>query len=168
MKALVVAAGGGENTDWVAPLHPEWAIFIDRTPDRPGRDAAAYLDWIVSYYRDLPDEIVLCQGDPFDHDCQFITHLSDPEIRWYGTKLGCSWDGNIQWKTNLHSWCDVLGLKKRSIYEFIQGAQYRLTPDQIRNRPLEFWEALLALTWVNPRAAWDYERLAPEIYNVIL
>lgn len=168
MKALVIAACNGENTDWSIPLYPEWEVFIDRTEHPPGRDTYVYLNWIVQYYRDLPDEVVFAHGNPFDHDPNFLSNLANPEVRWYGWKATCDKTGLPQWDTNLDSWCDVLGLERQLTYQFIAGAHYRITADQIRSRSLAFWVAMLKLTEVNKKAPWDYERLWPLVYGITL
>lgn len=167
-KALVVAACNGENTDWALPFSPEWMVFIDRTEHPPGRDTFVYLNWIVQYYRDLPDEVVFAQGKPLEHDPNFLSNLDNPEVRWYGWIADCDKTGLPQWDTNLDAWCEVLGLEIPERYRFIAGAQYRLAADQIRNRSLAFYTALLNLTEVNMKAPWDYERLWPLIYRIDL
>lgn len=168
MKALVVAACNGENTDWTKSLASEWMLFIDRTKNPLGRDAYVYLDWIVHYYRDLPDEVAFAQGNPFDHDPNFLANLANPEVRWYGWKSSCNGKGLPQWETNLDAWCDVFELPRQISYVFIAGAQYRVAAEQIRNRSLSFWTALLKLTEVNHKTPWDYERLWPLIYGIEL
>lgn len=167
-NALVVAACNKEDIAWTEPLVADWMVFIERTYRPPGREVYAYLTFITSYYRDLPEEIVLVQGDPFGHDHDFIAHLSDPLVRWYGMVAGCPYHCKPQWDDNLHSWCDVLGLEKKDHYRFIAGAQYRVTAEQIRSRPLALWKTLLELCEVNPKTPHTIERLWAELFGITL
>jgi hypothetical protein len=60
----------------------------------------------------------------------------------------------------------VLGLENRSIYEFIAGAQYRVTAKQIQSRPLSFWKSLLELCDTNEKTPWVCERLWPDLFQI--
>ncbi len=198
MKTLVVAANNRENTDWTEQVK-DWDIMIYNEPYRThsvqgwapyininhhpaGRETDTYLDWICNNYGGDWDEVVVAQGHPFDHDPEFIAHLSDPAIRYYGPLESCDPDGmpRIEWAM-LDSWCRLLGLTPQPRYHFVAGAQYRLTREQIATRSLDFYKAIYYLTKIpanqglypgtnmlgNP-AAYSLERLWSLIWNINL
>jgi hypothetical protein len=134
-----------------------------------GREAHTYLHHIVANYHRLPPEMVFCQGNPFDHDRDFIAHFMDPTHLWFGAISGCPSSGYPHMDdAYLDEHCRVLGLPKQGEYKFAAGAQYRVTAEQIRSRPIEFYECLLALTKLMPRLPYSLERLWPLIWGIKL
>ncbi len=182
-KTLVVAANNGEDTTWIDNVDKEWHVQLFTHYRPAGREADTYLGWIVVKYDTLPEEVTFCHGHPFDHDPEFITHLSDPAIRYYGMTEHCNPDGmpRVEW-CPLNCWCQMLGLPIQTRFHFVAGAQYRLTREQILLRSLDFYKALYYLTkiqedrsgyeghWNVPesRSAYVLERLWPLIWNLTL
>lgn len=123
---------------------------------------------------------MVAQGDPFYHDPDFIAHLDDPTVRYYGMTETCDQSGmpRIEWAM-LDAWCRILGLTPEPSYRFVAGAQYRLTKEQLTTRSLDFYRALYYLTKIpadqseyahtnmppNP-SAYSLERLWMKIWNV--
>ncbi len=183
MKTLVVAANNNEDTTWLDKVPQEWFVQLFTNYRPAGREADTYLGWIVVKYDTLPDEVVLCHGHPFDHNPDFIAHLDDPNIRYYGMTEHCDPVGmpRVEW-CELDAWCRVLGLPVQTRYQFVAGAQYRLTKEQIQSRSLDFYKTLYYLTkiqedrsdyephWNVPesRSAYVLERIWPLIWNVKL
>ncbi len=181
MKTLCVAANNGENTDWTKQVEG-WEIEVYTNYHPAGRETDTYLRYITVYYNELPEEVAFCHGYPFDHDPEFIPHLSDPGVRYYGMTEHCDANGmpRIEWAM-LEAWCNVLGLTPQLRYHFVAGAQYRLTREQILSRSLDFYKAIYYLTKIpantsaylgtnmptNP-SAYALERLWPLIWNLNL
>src|SRR3954467_6181885 len=94
MNALVVAACNLEDTSWLNTLPVgKWTWWISDEFHPKGREAYAYLEHLL-FMVNLTDDVVLCQGNPFSHDKDFITHLDDPNIRYYGEVHECSNTGS--------------------------------------------------------------------------
>lgn len=177
MNALIVAKYR-EDIGWLDGIPDGFEVCVGNKGDEIhearnmlniGREANTYLDFIVKCYRRLRGDLVLCQGNPFDHDKDFIAHLGDESVRWYGPISGCPSSGEPHMDdAYLDEHCRVLGLPILGDYKFVAGAQYRLTAGQIHSRPLEFYKALLALTFINPRAPYVLERLWPSIWGIEL
>jgi hypothetical protein len=136
------------------------------------REAYAYLSFIVSYYHELndDDEVIFCQGNPFQHGGDFIEDIKSGKII-FGSKY--SEDPGGWGKTHglpMHSYCDVMGLPRQETYYFIPGAQFRVTIKQIRSRPSSFYVALLNLCQLPKptKIAWVLERLWPLIFDIDL
>lgn len=178
----IIVARFNEDISWLADLHEQYIAFVYEkgtpqpwTPkwailNNSGREAGTFLYFITTHYNQLvDDEYIFCQANPFDHDKDFLEHIKDPEIRTYGAILGCDPNGQPQcdW-TDLHSLSKVLGLPLMDEYRFVQGSQFRLTAEQIKNRPIEFYEACLAITKINELSPYCFERLWNEIFGLNL
>lgn len=178
MKHLVVAALNEENTSWIKDVTGEWfqSVFTNFRP--PGRESYAILTKIISSYdyTEPDDEFVFVQGDPFAHDREFLQHLADPAMRAYGIRWKCNlasqpYDNPLQPDSFrvCNSFCDALGIpRQESAFDFVLGAQMRVTGVQIKAHPVEFYQAMLSLTYVNPKCPWIYERLLPTIFGIAL
>ncbi len=104
MKTLVVAANNNEDTTWTKQVQG-WTAEVYTIYRPAGRETDTYLNYIVCYYHELPDEVAFCHGYPFDHDPEFITHLYDPAIRYYGMTEHCDANGmpRVEW-CELDAW----------------------------------------------------------------
>lgn len=159
---IVVAANNHEDISWTK----DYQCHINFQFNPLGRESHTYLDWILT--GEMVDEVVFCQGNPFNHDPDFLEHLNDPEIRYYGEVHDCDKNARPSYSAHMHSWCDVLGLEKRALWQFVAGAQYRVTYDQIRRHSQNFYSAMLQLANIEPDSPWIFERLWPLIWNVKL
>ena len=122
MKTLVIAAHNNENLDWVKNLadawhYPDnqggWHRHIYDVQRPAGRESHAMLSFILELYgyQIKPgDEIVFAQGNPFDHDPDFILHLNCGEPNHFGVIHQCDGNSGPQYEANLDAWCDVLHL----------------------------------------------------------
>lgn len=179
----IVVARCNEDVQWVNNIQ-DWYYYVYnkgesyaglpsyRLLNNIGREAHTYLEWIVeaiSCSSPLPDEVVFCQGHPFDHDPAFIAHLSDDSVRHYGPVMDCTPDGGPHMGDGmLHEYCHVLGLPIQPSYRFVAGAQFRLRAEQITAHPLAFYEALLAITKIDHRSPYRLERLWGLIFGLVL
>ncbi len=177
MKLLVVASYT-EDLEWIPKVPDGWVKVIYSKGDKGfvalpnvGREAHTYLHDIVTHYAFYKSgaEAVFCQGNPFDHDPDFIAHLSDASIRAYGMVMDCAPDGGPHMADAfLHEYCRVFDLPIQTRYRFVAGAQFRVRGEQITAHPLAFYEALLALTKIKPRAPYSLERLWGTIFGLDL
>ncbi len=186
-KPALVVALCHENPWWIEQLREHFWVRIykkgdnkgewDYTLPNVGREAHTYFWHIVNFYSGLRGDTIFCQGDPFGHDTEFLTKVLDPAIRTYGMTLDSEPDGGpqVHW-CPLHAYCEVLGLPKLDIYRFAQGAQFRVSAEQIHARPLEFYKAALGLCSLKEvdggvggsPAPWVFERLFDVIFGLNL
>lgn len=171
MTAALVIARHKEDVSWTEKLHVGLIpLVITKTVDVPniGREAGTYFHFIVENYNSMQGEFIFCQGNPFDHDPDFIRTSADPLIRTYGAMLTCDPSGQpqVDW-TDIHSFCKVLGLPLVDHYKFIQGAQFKVHAEQIKRRPKSFYDACLAITKIEDnKSAWIFERLFCTIFGM--
>lgn len=167
MKTLVVARLNNEDVSWMSQVDPSWANIVYDQFHPNGREAFAWLLYLTSYRQRMrnDDEIIFAQGNPFDHDPDFLAHIDDPSVAIFGTIHDCDSNSAPAYTAPLHSWCDVFGLDKPEIFEFVAGAQFRVFGRQVNTHSLQFYKALFNLTFVNPKAAWIIERLWPVIFK---
>lgn len=88
-KMTMVVARYNENLDWLKEVPwnyivynkgedlPAWIKNEIKLQDNIGREAYAYLTYIVDNYDTLPDYIIFAQGYPFDHSRDFIKKIND-------------------------------------------------------------------------------------------
>ncbi len=169
MNKLIIAACNGESLDWTDRCKG-WDIIPNYEVQPAGREAYVYLDYIVFHYPWLNGDHVFVQGNPLDHDKDFLYHLLNTDCPYFGKVHECGPTGipDADW-TPLHSWSDVLNLHKQETYKFVAGAQYRITRKQIQSRGKHFYSALFELCQVDSnKSAWVLERLWPVIWGVEL
>jgi len=168
MKALVVAHYQ-ENLDWLKQVNG-WDLQVMSDPYNPaGREASRYLGFLKTVWWQEYSEAVFCQGNPFNHDADFLSHLGDGNVKIFGEIHECEPNGMpaCDW-TPLHAWAEVLSLPKRETYRFIAGAQFRLSQADMFSHPKDFYWVLEWLcnrgTHWNNKAAWVMERLWGDIF----
>lgn len=180
LSKYLIIARFDEGMEWVPQIPESWTpILFNKGPDRDdemqlvnvGREANTYLHSIVEAYGWMhpEDEFVFVQGNPFTHDPKFIEHLGNPDLRHYGPIYSCPSTGMDHMPdADLDAYSRLLGLPVQQEYRFVSGAQFRVMGAQILARPLEFWEALLAITKLPNKSAWSLERLWAVIFNLNL
>lgn len=96
MQKHLVVARFAEDVSWVVSADVEGVFLYNKgqTPcDVPveeirlpnvGRESHTYLHHIVQHYRNLPEWLICCQGDPFPHCFNFlgVINKDDPEKMW--------------------------------------------------------------------------------------
>jgi len=160
----------------------------DKNPDLPapasialsnvGREAHSYLFHIVSRYEALAPVSVFCQGHPFDHAFDFHASLRDfaarpdavGDFRWLGHIIDTDdarghtlfrpWSKNEDGRElDLNGFHRALfGTEGPQHYTFRLGAQFVVSRDTIRARPLSFWTRALKISVDFPDAAHCFER----------
>ncbi len=195
MRTLVVARFD-EDVSWLEQLPADWRIYLynkgvsevklsarysvagveSHGEERRmwlnimqnyGREAAVYLNFIVTNYNFLKGDIVFCQANPFPHDANFLRHIEEPDKQYFGFVEASTPEGfpRCEW-AHLHEYCRVFGLPVLSSYEYVSGAQFRVSAEQIKARPLAFYEALHALSKLcDFKFACTMERLWPLVFG---
>ncbi len=172
VKTIVIARSNNEDVSWTAQLHEEWTVEVCSNHQPMAREAYAYLKHMVEFYSTFgdEDEIVFCQGNPFDHCPNFIEALKSNAV-CFGWRETCDKVGMPRgdWMP-MWSYCDVLGLPRQDTYVFIPGAQFRIKGKQIKSRSIYFYYALHSLCHLPKpdKIAWVLERLWPLIFDINL
>jgi hypothetical protein len=135
-----------------------------------GRESDTYLRFIIDHYNDLPDKIIFCQGNPFDHCSNFIDLINQNHIEdliylaHYVTTdddNGCPNHCGLNIKEILHS----LNLENPGHFTFPTGAQYIVSKKLIQNKSLDWWKQCYDIHQTNHNSPWIYERIWPLIFN---
>lgn len=158
-----IIARFNEDLRWADRLNK---VVIQKGVHLPnvGREASSYLHFIISAYDQLDDqtEYLFCQGDPFDHSF----HVGKTGHYW-GSEFKCDADGYPEHPgLKLGEFCLLLGIPRRAAYTFRAGAQFKVSGETIKKRPLEFYKNAYELAMTDELAAWKFERLWPEIFNL--
>lgn len=167
MLTLVVARHN-EDITWVNQLHCNVVILSKSELLNAGREASSYAWFMWKNYDSLQGDYVFCQGNPFDHCPDFIKGVSNRR-RHYG--LYCQWPECHQGADMLSGsdiidfvstlavhtgvWIDV----NMARFYFCNGAQFRVSADEIRVRSKEFYEKLYYISISIPKAPWAMEAL---------
>ena len=196
MSIELVVAHYAEDLAWLRNIPPQVrATVYDKNPAFPhpgatllpnvGREAHTYLHHICARYDDLAPLTVFCQGKPFDHCFDFRKTLRElaqhpaqvEDFRWLGHVIDTdSSDGALFkiWSKNPDgSGLDnagfhraLFGFEGPEDYVFRLAAQFAVTRELIRSRPLSFYEHALQLSIDFPDAAHCYERMWDRVFGV--
>lgn len=163
MKRQIVIAKYKEDVGW-AKNYPE-AIIYTKDVDIPnyGRESSTYLHHIIKNYYELADFTIFCQGKPFDHCRDFQSLINDYEhdYKEYGHWNVTSYGNGLPQHAGLRidAKCKDFFGKTLPRYGFISGAQFVVSKDIIRSRPIAFYEKLLQYCRDDYDAPWVLERL---------
>ncbi len=171
-------------------------IILDKNPDTTfpgaialpniGREAHSYLHFLVERYNSLSDITVFCQGHPFDHAFDFhatlrhivqtpeavdgflwLGHIIDTDDAW-GHTLFRGWSKNDDGhKLDMNGFHRALfGTEGPAEYTFKLGAQFAVSKELARSRPIEFWKRALEVAMTFPDAAHCFERSWDMVFGV--
>jgi hypothetical protein len=134
-----------------------------------GREADSYLWYIIDHYDTLPDFVVFCQGNPFDHCPDFFIQYQKEEFTFLGTSIEENLTG-VPFDPLLgHTMLDVLQElnvpQTQEGFTFSRGAQYIVPKEMILDKSYDFWKQSLALIHRTQRGAWAFERLWPTLFS---
>lgn len=142
-----------------------------------GREADTYINYIISNYDNLPEIIVFCQGNPFDHCYDFIERVNNTtdynNIVWLCTNWGpvtknyLGGPGSIE--LPLLDLCHKLfdtRYDESKTFTFSPGAQYMVPNQYILNKSISWWKYCYSifLEYIET-SPWSFERLWPMIWN---
>lgn len=189
-KNEIIVARYKENIDWLESLeHLYVPIIYDKYHANGsnflanvGRESQTYLYHIVNNYSKLSEVTVFCQGNPIDHEPNFISKLSNPTIIDNVKILGflglgpqikegpyANFDPRHPNGLPMFYILDLLfGLTiSNNTYDTMYGAQFIVTKSNIQNRPPQLYNFLLqfVLDESNPIEGYIFERLWPYIFN---
>ena len=156
-----------------------------------GREAGTYLRHLVGRYDSLTPITVFCQGHPFDHAPDFhdcLQTLASGEEReagasppvpfvWYGfldetddphgRRLFVPWSKNpegSELSTGL-LYEKLFSAASPAFFHFRGGAQFAVSREAARERPLGFYQHALELCASIPLAAHSYERIWDRLFG---
>lgn len=152
-----------------------------------GREAHTYLHHLVRQYDQLADLTIFVQGRPFDHAPDLHKRLRAlaagdervSDFQWFGFLVDC--DDRLgarlfqQWSKNPERrplpmqpfWRAVFGeAEAPETFTFFGGAQFAVTRDRIRCRPIAFYQQALRVAETFPDAAHAFERVWDRVFGV--
>ena len=169
----LVIARYSENLNWVQP-YQDFATIYNKGEDiegtiplkNIGREAHTYLHHIVNNYDNLSDYTCFLQGNPMDpHSPRLYLYLDHilnsnellPEFFWISERIV---EGDFEYKKEpyhaifpniKYAYMKVFG-KEPDINQFIfgSGAQFCVSRNRIRERPVEFYKNILGMFEHNP------------------
>lgn len=125
-----------------------------------GRESHTYLHYIIDHYHCLPRWVVFCQGRPFDHCPDFMVRIENRQSQVLGNLLTCNKDGSPH-HTGLpieKLWSELFAIPCPERFDFVAGAQFQVSREQILRLPLETYEKMQFLHSTYPEAPWVMER----------
>lgn len=166
----IVVARYQENIEWIDKMKKENIVIYNKGPDiiedaipRPniGREAETFFYHIVNHYHDLPDYLILLQGNPFEHmegitpdnlqeeiDTLLEQGVSDVQalfadlfIEEHETNIGLR---TIEY---CHFFFDINNIP--GVCNFAAGCQYIIPRENIICRPIEFYMRLYTMICYN-------------------
>ena len=194
MQNNIVIARYQEDISWIKSINNIYTPIIynkyhsDEYEYLPnvGREAHTYLYYIVNNYEKLSDITVFCQGNPFDHDPNFISKILNSSIvdsvkiiGFLGlgpnVKEGIYANFDLRHKNGLPMFYVLnllfgININSNDSYDTVYGAQFIVSKNNILHRPLSFYRFLLQFVSdeSNPIEAYILERLWPYIFNINL
>lgn len=144
---------------------PSYYNYVNVPND--GREAETYLRYIIEHYDSLNGHIMFCQGNPFDHmekivigteslgmnSCKggendfldFIhTFKPNSDFTPLGSWYACNLLGQPHFGHDMKYEMDIMFSNFDNVcLWFVQGAQFIVSADAIRRRPLSFYKKLL-------------------------
>lgn len=172
----IVIAKYNEDISWINSLDKSHkVVIIDKLNNEPniGRESHTYLKYIADNYESLSGQYIFCQGNPFAHCREFISKInigSPLDFFEFGDRLLCN---DIYGRPN-HSnplpgdkiWNSIF--PSEPIPDrlcFYCGAQFLVSADVIKSRPLSFYKHCLDIHYLIPEAPWIFERIWNKIFS---
>lgn len=140
--------------------------------DNVGREAETYLHHIIENYDSIDGPIAFLQGDPFGHTWSgghpnrdavrlAISNFSDGVVLIGRSEVAMG-DGS-PWQPGLpiSDFAKKIGVfREDECYLHSPGAQYVVSKERIKSKPIEFWKnALDVLMSDLSKTPWAFERL---------
>jgi len=180
MKIEACIAKYKENISWVNNLKIPYVIY-DKSKDVPnvGRESDTYLQYIIKNYENLPDYVVLLQGNPFDHvknPNDFIDSINNfsgsTDLLFLHNDY---YEVHNKYTRTKESFSALFDHTIPVQFCFSPGAQYIVPKQNILCRPLEFYKTIRDVM-VNKNekifthsnclvCPWTIERIWPYMFN---
>jgi hypothetical protein len=161
MSYQIVISRYNESLEWTQYMNSEHIVVYNKGPDHipnaiplknVGREGNTFLHHIIEHYHDLPDFLILLQGDPFEH--------MNPAIKPYNLQENINY--MIQYTTDIQPLFTIKykeqirfpGIKTKEYYSFFfgehapknviyaPGSQYIIPKANILSRPLSFYRKI--------------------------
>lgn len=148
-----------EDVTWAKDLNH---VILQKGADMPnvGREPASYFFFIVKHYHELEGEYVFLQGYPYDHG------YPNEETNYYGIQHTSDINGNPDHGgLPIQEVLTELGLNG-STFVFNAGCQFKVSAEQIKKRPIEFYLKCLMLCCMDDRYPYVFERIVPIIFEL--
>jgi hypothetical protein len=166
MKYHIVVSKYKEDIEWTKSFDPcnitiynKSDTLVEGTIQRPniGREAETFFYHIIKHYDQLPDYLIVLQGNPFDHTKEVTSENIKSKIDWLLEQLNNEQTSDaipFFKKPLLEPHYPKPGLRVPDYYyklfegdipdrfEFSSGCQYFLSRDTIRNRSLNFYKKI--------------------------
>lgn len=183
-KCIAVISRYKEDLSWTNDLPIPKVIYNkgeDKDEDLPyflldipneGRETETFLRFIIEHYNELPQRVVLLQGDPFYHYKGLIAFLKKPN------------KNNVCFLSDFNPVCDAIGrphhfeelpLKQilrelnmpdtNDMFHFAAGAQYLVPKKYILSKSLGWWKNAYEVLKYHKTGPWAFERLWPLIWE---
>lgn len=166
MDDLVIAKYK-EELDWTKDIRG-WNIKIyDKSKDIPniGREAETYIRYILENYKNLPNLICFCQGNPFDHEPDFLKILNKKEPCFFGKITN---DNEVGYPNHpgleIGKTYEKIFGESLDIFRFYAGAQFIVNKEQILKHPLKFYKNINKILLEEEQAPWCLERIWSYIF----
>jgi hypothetical protein len=178
MEKIIVVARYNEDLNWVSKTQIPYIIYnkgeenIDLSyisiPNE-GREGETYLKYIIDNYDNLPDYIIFCQGNPFDHCSDFnnkILNKTDGFIPLSNFEYISNQNGEPHHSgLNIgETYAKIFG-KTQDTFTFYPGAQFIVSKNLILNKSIKTWKKIYSIYNESSGSPWVFERLWPFIWN---
>jgi hypothetical protein len=177
----VIVSRYKEDLSWVVDIKHPYVIYNkgDFFPSyinvpNEGREGETYLRYILENYDNLPETLVLCQGNPFDHCRDFIHWVNEytPDqglvglSHWVETEIPNEEGYFPQEAKGVVNTLPLLGIGwEVGPLSFYTGAQYIVPKSFIVSKSKEWWEKCYKVYADNPRSPWIFERIWNFIFH---
>jgi hypothetical protein len=191
----IVVAKYREDVAWIDAVAANVTLYSKDAADTGkypvlanlGREGGTYLHHIVNHYDDLADRTLFLQGDPFPHPLLALVDYTTDPAPFTCAACECSHiEDPIPWSSPLQRIdrppmeaflrlieCDP----NMTSFQWVQGAQFASSREQIRRRPLDYYRRLWEVTqqeWVtlggrqfdNHHVAWLFELFWRYVFSV--
>jgi hypothetical protein len=173
-----------EDCSWINELPCKYIVY-DKSKDIPnvGREAETYLRYIIENYDCLPEYVAFLQGHPFDHlkytKADFLEILKQYNTGGFTEKFlpfnNILHEEFSKWTRTGESFLALFDIPLPETVDFPPGAQFIISKDCIRSRPLEFYK-IIRDVMINKNekscsknnclvCPWTIERMWPYIFN---
>jgi len=179
-KIRLVVAHYNEPLSWIQRCPYQYTIYnkgnpLPNTISLPniGREAHTYLHHIITNWDRLDRYTAFLQGYPLDHASELFVkfhHFSQSPRNFlhlcdgHGLRVSDSNGAPEQPGIAVGAVADSLGISREQ-FPFGAGAQFIVSRERIRSRPLEFYVRMMDILKQNPDAPWIYERLWETVFN---
>ena len=158
----IIVAAYNENLDWLDKINQSDVIIYNKSDkiiensiklENIGREAATYFYHIINNYDNLPDYLILLQGNPFEHMEKNINEfnlkneietLIENNNSLSGLFNELCYENNNKYP-NLNTSAYFLYFFNNNLpkfFVFLAGCQYIVSKENILNRPLQFYKKI--------------------------